>query len=102
MSAATGIDIPAMDRSTTGRWIYFGSACLFTAAALVGFAPRSIEILTATHRNPPCTAVVLGHRYTIVVEHTVVDGNRDTADGVLNLRARSDGFVLRVREIQGT
>lgn len=53
MTTATVIDQPALERAGTRRWLYFLTACLLVATALVGFFPRSIEILTGARRNPP-------------------------------------------------
>jgi hypothetical protein len=44
---------PAIDRSLVDRWIYVAMAALFLVTAVVGFAPRSVEILTGVRRTPP-------------------------------------------------
>jgi hypothetical protein len=53
MALAAAIYRPVTDRSTFGRWIYFSTACLLMLTAIVGFFPRSVEILTGARRNPP-------------------------------------------------
>ena len=44
---------PAVDQGLVDRWIYVAMAALFLATAVVGFGPRSVEILTGVRRNPP-------------------------------------------------
>jgi hypothetical protein len=53
MTTVTAVDTAAIDRDRVGRWIWFFAASLFVATALVGFFPRSLEILTGVRRNPP-------------------------------------------------
>ncbi len=53
MAFATAIDQRTVARSSLGRWIYFSTACLLMLTAIVGFFPRSVEILTGVRRNPP-------------------------------------------------
>jgi hypothetical protein len=53
MALVTVIERPATDRAGIGRWIWFFTACLFFVTAIVGFFPRSLEILTGARRNPP-------------------------------------------------
>lgn len=53
MALVTALETPAIERAGIGRWIWFFTACLFFATAVVGFLPRSVEILTGARRNPP-------------------------------------------------
>jgi uncharacterized membrane protein YozB (DUF420 family) len=53
MTLSTTIDAPRLERTHVGRWIWFFSASLFFVIAVVGFLPRSVEILTGARRNPP-------------------------------------------------
>jgi hypothetical protein len=53
MALATAVDRATLDRSSAGRWIYFLTASLLLVTAVVGFFPRSVEILTGARRNPP-------------------------------------------------
>lgn len=49
----TVFDRQLLERDRAERWIYFFTAALFVTTALVGFAPRSVEIITGARRNPP-------------------------------------------------
>lgn len=53
MTVASTLARPMVVPNATGRWIYVGTAALFLLTAVVGFAPRSMEILTGIRRNPP-------------------------------------------------
>lgn len=63
VAGAEGLAIPmnaelVIDRSAQGgdvidRWFYVFMAALYLAVAVLGFAPRSVQILTGELRNPP-------------------------------------------------
>lgn len=53
MTVATTLARSAVDQSVVDRWIYVAMAALFLVTAVVGFGPRSVEILAGVRRNPP-------------------------------------------------
>jgi hypothetical protein len=53
MTVATTLARPAVYQTLIDRWIYVAMAVLLLVTAVVGFGPRSVEILTGVRRNPP-------------------------------------------------
>src|SRR5262245_35058060 len=50
--AVEALERPALDRSLVDCWIYVAITGLFVTTAVVGFAPRSIEIVAGERENP--------------------------------------------------
>jgi hypothetical protein len=107
MTLSTTIDAPRLARANVGRWIWFFSASLFFAIAVVGFLPRSVEILTGARRNPPLVvhihaALIVTWLGLVVVQTWLVARGRTDWHRTLGIAAFTLGPALVISMIAVT